>query len=134
MLKRAIVKNGIIIFTDSDKAGELIRRQILKRVGYLNKDKIKHAHLQSKNREVEASSKLEIRKILKKIGTFSHETYKEHLSLNDLIELGITGSQSKERRSKVQKHFNLGSGNTKKLLERINYFEIKRKEIEEIIQ
>ncbi|AHH04787.1 Ribonuclease M5 [Borrelia miyamotoi FR64b] len=66
ILKKAIETNGIIIFTDSDKAGNLIRKNILKRVGCLNQDKIKHAHLKSNNQEVEMSSKLEITKILKK--------------------------------------------------------------------
>ncbi|AGT27569.1 ribonuclease M5 [Borrelia miyamotoi] len=133
ILKKAIETNGIIIFTDSDKAGNLIRKNILKRVGCLNQDKIKHAHLKSNNQEVEMSSKLEITKILKKIGTFYNEKQKESLSLNDLIELGITGEQSKHKRKQIQKHLRLGSGNNKKLLERLNYFEIKREEIEKII-
>ncbi|AYE36480.1 ribonuclease M5 [Borrelia turcica IST7] len=133
MLKRAIETNGIIIFTDSDKAGDLIRKQILKRTKHLNKDNIKHAHLESKNKEVEESSMLEITKVLTKVATFSNETLKEDLTLYDLIELGLTGSQSRKIREKIQKHFQLGNGNNKKLLERINYFKIKRKEIEEII-
>ncbi|BCR21219.1 ribonuclease M5 [Borrelia miyamotoi] len=133
ILKKAIEKNGIIIFTDSDKAGNLIRQNILKRVGCLNQDKIKHAHLKSNNQEVEMSSKLEITKILKKIGTFYNEKQKENLSLNDLIELGLTGKQSKHKRKQIQKHLRLGSGNNKKLLERLNYFKITREEIEKII-
>ncbi|UPA09557.1 ribonuclease M5 [Borrelia nietonii YOR] len=133
VLKKAIKTNGIIIFTDSDKAGDLIRQQILKRMNYLNQDKIKHAHLKSKDQEVEMSSKLEIATILRKIGTFDNEKQKEGLSLNDLIELGITGAQSKKRREQIQKHFNLGNGNNKKLLERLNYFKIKREDIEKVI-
>nr|WP_255315132.1 DUF4093 domain-containing protein [Borrelia miyamotoi] len=67
------------------------------------------------------------------MGTFYHEKQKESLSLNDLIELGITGEQSKHKRKQIQKHLRLGSGNNKKLLERLNYFKIKREEIEKII-
>ncbi|UPA12521.1 ribonuclease M5 [Borrelia venezuelensis] len=133
VLKKAIETNGIVIFTDSDKAGDLIRKQILKKVGYLDQGKIKHAHLKNKNQEVEMSSKIEITTILKKIGTFYNKKQKEGLNLNDLIELGITGSQSKKKREQIQKHFNLGNGNNKKLLERLNYFKIKREDIEKII-
>lgn len=102
-------------------------------MGYLDQGKIKHAHLKNKNQEVEMSSKIEITTILKKIGTFYNKKQKEGLNLNDLIELGITGSQSKKKREQIQKHFNLGNGNNKKLLERLNYFKIKREDIEKII-
>ncbi|UGQ17408.2 ribonuclease M5 [Borrelia sp. RT1S] len=133
VLKRALATNGIIIFTDSDKAGDLIRKQILRRLKYSNQDNIKHALLESENKEVEMSSRLEIMKALKKVTTFYARGAKEGLTLSDLIELGLTGSQSRERREKVQQHFQLGNGNNKRLLERINYFRIKREEIEEII-
>nr|WP_241766563.1 ribonuclease M5 [Borrelia coriaceae] len=133
VLKKAIETNGIIIFTDSDKAGNIIRKQILQRVGNLNQNKIKHAHLKNKNQEVEIASKLEIKTILKKIGTFYKEKQKQSLNLNDLLELGITGAQSKKKREQIQKHFNLGNGNNKKLLERLNYFKIARKDIEAIL-
>nr|WP_233275074.1 ribonuclease M5 [Borrelia anserina] len=133
VLKKAIKTNGIIIFTDSDKAGNLIRKQILKRMGNVDQNKIKHAHLKSKNQEVEISSKLEIITTLKKISTFENEKQIKSLSLNDLIELGITGDKSKKRREQIQEYFHLGNGNNKKLLERLNYFKIKREEIEKII-
>ncbi|WKC58434.1 ribonuclease M5 [Borrelia sp. P9F1] len=134
VLKRALATNGIIIFTDSDKSGDLIRKQILKRLKCSNQDNVKHAHLESKNKEVELSSGLEIIKALTKVATFSNKEAKEGITLNDLIELGLTGSQSRERREKIQRHFQLGNGNNKRLLERINYFQIKREEIEEITQ
>ncbi|WP_082020250.1 ribonuclease M5 [Borrelia crocidurae] len=134
VLKKAIETNGIIIFTDSDKAGSIIRKQILKRTGYLNdNNKIKHAYLKTQNQEVEISSKSELKEILQKISTFYNEKQKENLSLSDLIELGITGPQSKKKREQIQKYFNLGNGNNKKLLERLNYFKIKREDIEKII-
>ncbi|UER68036.2 ribonuclease M5 [Borrelia sp. BU AG58] len=132
VLRRAVATHGIIIFTDSDRAGSLIRKQIVKRLKCSNKDSIKHAHLESKNKEVEMSSRLEVTKVLANVATFSDRRDKEDLTLNDLIELGLTGLQSRERREKVQKHFQLGNGNNKRLLERINYFKIKRKEIEEL--
>ncbi|BCR22037.1 ribonuclease M5 [Borrelia sp. HM] len=133
ILKKAIETNGIIIFTDSDKAGNLIRKNILKKVGCSNQDKIKHAHLKNIDKEVEMSSKLEIISIIKEIGTFYNEQHKESLSLNDLIELGIIGKHSKHKREQIQKQLKLGSGNNKKFLERLNYFNIKREEIEKII-
>ena len=49
---------------------------------------------------------LEITKVLTKVATFYNETPKEELTLYDLIKLGLTGSQSKQRREKVQNTFN----------------------------
>ncbi len=133
VLKKAIETNGIIIFTDSDKAGNLIRKQILTRIGHLNHNKIKHAYLKTQNQEVEMSPTSEIKTILQKVGTFEDEQQKGNLNLSDLIKLGITGEHAKKKREQIQKHFNLGNGNNKKLLERLNYFKIKRKDIEKAL-
>ncbi|MCD2319637.1 DUF4093 domain-containing protein, partial [Borreliella burgdorferi] len=68
-------------------------------------------------------------KILKGVGTLSKDNQKDLLTLSDLLELGIIGENSKENRQKIQKHFCLGDGNSKKLLERLNYFKIKKTDL-----
>ncbi|WKC85522.1 ribonuclease M5 [Borreliella lusitaniae] len=127
LLKKALKYKGIIILTDSDKSGNIIRQKIVKHLGENNK--IKHAYLNTKDTEVESVNKTEIIKILKKVGTLSKDNQKDLITLNDLLELGIIGESSKEKRQKIQKDFCLGIGNNKRLLERLNYFKITKTEL-----
>ncbi|WP_419259819.1 ribonuclease M5 [Borreliella afzelii] len=127
LLKKALKYKGIIILTDSDKSGNIIRQKIIKYLGENNK--IKHAYLNTKDTEVESVNKTEIIKILKKVGTLSKDNQKNLLTLSDLLELGIIGENSKKNRQKIQKQLCLGHGNNKKLLERLNYFKITKIEL-----
>ncbi|WKC79079.1 ribonuclease M5 [Borreliella turdi] len=129
LLKKALKYKGIIILTDSDKSGNIIRQKIVKHLGENNK--IKHAYLNIKDTEVESVNKTEIIKILKKVGTLSknEDAQKDLLNLSDLLELGIIGENSKENKQKIQTHLCLGYGNSKKLLERLNYFKITKMEL-----
>ncbi len=127
LLKKALKYKGIIILTDSDKSGNIIRQKIIKYLGENNK--IKHAYLNTKDTEVESVNKTEIIKILKKVGTLSKDNQKNLLTLSDLLELGIIGENSKKNRQKIQKRLCLGHGNNKKLLERLNYFKITKIEL-----
>uniref|UniRef100_UPI00358DC327 ribonuclease M5 n=2 Tax=Borreliella TaxID=64895 RepID=UPI00358DC327 len=128
LLKKALKYKGIIILTDSDKSGNIIRQKIVKHLGENNK--IKHAYLNTKDTEVESVNKTEIIKILKEVGTLSKDdNQKDLLTLSDLLEIGIIGKNSKENRQKVQKRLCLGYGNNKKLLERLNYFKITKTEL-----
>ncbi len=47
LLKKALKYKGIIILTDSDKSGNIIRQKIIKYLGENNK--IKHAYLNTKD-------------------------------------------------------------------------------------
>ncbi|AFT83941.1 small primase-like protein [Borreliella garinii NMJW1] len=127
LLKKALKYKGIIILTDSDKSGNIIRQKIVKHLGENNK--IKHAYLNTKDTEVESVNKTEIIKILKEVGTLSKDNQKDLLTLSDLLEIGILGENSKENRQKIQKRLCLGYGNNKKLLERLNYFKITKTEL-----
>ncbi|WKC73577.1 ribonuclease M5 [Borreliella yangtzensis] len=127
LLKKALKYKGIIILTDSDKSGNIIRQKIVKHLGKNNK--IKHAYLNTKDTEVESVNKTEIIKIIKEVGTLYKDNQKDLLTLSDLLELDLAGENSKENKQKIQKHLCLGHGNNKKLLERLNYFKITKIEL-----
>ena len=57
------------------------------------------------------------------------------LNLEDLFELGLSGTaNSKELRTHVSEHYNIGYCNAKQMLFRLNCLNVTKQELEEVIK
>lgn len=121
-LKQASKNKQIYVLTDPDYPGERIRKILDENIDgihhcFVSKDKsIKKGKV-----GVAESTKDEVIKALKNTVKTSKEN-KGSLTMNDLMDLGLTGSaDSSNKRAKVSEVFNLGHCNAKVLLKRLNY-------------
>lgn len=126
----------IIIMTDSDYAGEKIR----KKIDELLKGNCKHAYIPREDSTKDGDIGIENAKAdaiisaLKKarIGT---KNIKNNFTQIDLINYGLTGEKgSAEKRAKSGKKLGIGYCNSKQFLSRLNHFGITREELEESLK
>lgn len=117
-------KQGVIIFTDPDYAGERIRRYITERV-----PGCKHAYLprrysiKDNNIGIENAEPVHILKALKDVKTECE--YIENFTFNDLIEAGlVSGNNAKERRNLLGEYLGIGYSNAKQFLRKLNHYGI----------
>lgn len=132
-LKKLSEKYRLIIFTDPDGPGEIIRNRIVGEI-----ENVYHAYLPnnkaiSKNKlkvGVEHASLEEIKKALKNL----HYQNKEvgNYTLSNLIDWKIYNN--KEKRKKFCDSLNLAYGNNQKVLKQLNYFNIDINKINEVIE
>ncbi len=129
-------RNGIIILTDSDNAGLIIRNRVLKAVD--KGAEVINAYIpdifgkERRKKEKSAEGKLGVEGIdveilketFKKFGVISNETQdkRKEITKNNLFELGLSGGKnSAEKRKIVLKELNLPENlTTNNLLEAIN--------------
>jgi len=128
-IRTAKERTGVIIFTDPDRAGENIRRKIEKTV-----PGCAHAYLpledamRGDNIGIENADPESILRALSKVRTKRPEP-RELFSMDDLAIGGLVGeTDSAKRRSKMGKELGIGYGNAKRLLSRLNHYEITRQE------
>ncbi len=128
-IDRAIRGPGIIIFTDPDNAGELIRNRIKKRYPLAL-----HAYLtcnEAKRGEdigIENASPQSIRQALGK-ARCEEKDKKDTFTVRDLAYFGLEGSSgSRERRARLGFSLGIGYGNAKTFLQRLNSYGITREE------
>lgn len=128
-IQEAQKRQGVIVFTDPDFAGEKIRKIITKRV-----KGVKHAYIAqedgTKNGDigVENASPEVILKALNnakcKIKDKSYE-----FTMEDMIYFKLNGSNdSRQRRHKLGKELGIGYGNARQFLSRLNNFGISKEE------
>ena len=129
-LKTIAEKRGIIILTDPDFAGEKIRKDISKNI-----PNCKHAFLPKgkalKNGDigVENASPEDIIEAIEKARPTITEK-RQTFTKEDLVNLGLNGlPNSREKREKVGNYLNIGYGNSKQFLNRLNNFAITREEL-----
>lgn len=146
LIDKAYREKGVIIFTDPDHAGEMIRRKIEKRC-----PKALHANLSRekarKNKDIgveNASSEDILTAILsaksKKSETqgkslFANKSQSESsLSPEDIYALGICGGEgAKIRRERLCDKLGIGYTNAKGFIKRANDFGISKKDIMEAL-
>lgn len=146
LIDKAYREKGVIIFTDPDHAGEMIRRKIEKRC-----PKALHANLSRekarKNKDIgveNASSEDILTAILsaksKKSETqgkslLSNNSQSENsLSPEDIYALGICGGEgAKIRRERLCDKLGIGYTNAKGFIKRANDFGISKKDIMEAL-
>lgn len=146
LIDKAYREKGVIIFTDPDHAGEMIRRKIEKRC-----PKALHANLSrekaTKNKDIgveNASSEDILTAILSAKSKKSETQGKSLLSNNlqsestlspeDIYALGICGGEgAKVRRERLCGKLGIGYTNAKGFIKRANDFGISKKDIMEAL-
>jgi len=134
-IKTAKERTGVIIFTDPDRAGENIRRKIEKIVPGCS-----HAYLPLKeaikgdNIGIENANSESIISALQKVRT-KRTTSRTVFQMEDLADAGLVGEfDSAEMRSRLGKELGIGYGNAKRLLSRLNHYEITREEFAKALE
>ncbi len=125
---------GVILFLDPDSPGNRIRHRINEAVpGCKNAFVDKVNARTDKKVGVEHANKKVLEEALNNLISYTEE--KSSLTGTDLYEIGLTGKEnSSYYRSKIGKKFHLGDGNTKTMLERINYLGITKQELIDAIK
>ena len=136
LIKKAAEKKNIIILTDSDYAGEVIRKRVEKLVG---SQKCKHAFIpreqSTKNGDigVENAGVIAIIEALNKARCV-RSTRKDIFTVKDMFEYGLQGeANSSEKRDKLGRILGIGYCNSKQFLSRLNNFDITYEEFIEAI-
>ena len=126
LIRKAGEKKNIIVLTDSDYAGEVIRKRVEKLVG---SQRCKHAFIPKeqsiKNGDigVENANEDSIVEALTKI------TKKDVFTVQDMFAYGLQGQDnSSEKRDKLGKILGIGYCNSKQFLSRLNNFDITYEE------
>jgi ribonuclease M5 len=133
-IKENVSTRGVIVFTDPDTPGDLIRQRISEAC-----PEVKHAHLKSKDARhkrkvgIEHASSESILQALSTLYTLNE--FESDLTYGDLYELGLSGHpQSQALRNQVAEVFHLSDVNTKKLYARLCALGIQKSQLMDIIQ
>lgn len=128
-IKEAQKRQGVIVFTDPDFAGEKIRKIISKRV-----EGVRHAYISKgegyKDGDigVENASPKAIISALNS-AKCNVKIKRKEFSIQDMMVYGLSGAtDSKERRDKLAKVLRIGYCNTSQFLTRLNNYGITREE------
>lgn len=128
-IKEAQKRQGVIVFTDPDFAGEKIRKIISKRV-----QGIKHAYISKGEGYKDGDIGVENASpnaIISALNSAKCEVKikSEEFSIQDIITYGLSGMKnSKERRDKLAKVLRIGYCNSAQFLTRLNNYGITREE------
>ncbi len=129
-IETAYRRNGIIIFTDPDSAGNRIRKKILERCkdakqAFLTK---KQAHRDG-NIGVENASEKDILKALENVREIDES--KDTFTRIDLIRYGLVGQNNSALiRDILGNKLQIGYASSKEFLKRLNTYSISREELE----
>ncbi|MEG0076792.1 ribonuclease M5 [Anaerorhabdus sp.] len=135
LIKQAQETRGVIIFTDPDYPGTMIRNKINENIkgcknAFIDKEKSKT----SKKVGVEHANKKDLEEALMNCVTFD-ETSVTDLSMSDLYEYNLTGNDdSKERRKRITDYMKIGESNAKTLLKRLIMLGYTKKTLDELIE
>jgi len=128
-IKEAQKRQGVIVFTDPDFAGEKIRKIISKRV-----EGIKHAYISQKDGTKDGDigvENAEPETIIRALEAAKCELKekRDDFNINDMIFFGLTGNtKSKEKRDMLGKELGIGYCNSSQFLTRLNNYGINREE------
>ena len=128
-------KRGVIIFTDPDYPGGKIRNILKEHI-----PNCKHAYINKADAVnpktgkygVEYASPEAIIKALqnaKAVKVHKDEQY----TLNDLVQWRLSGANSNKRRLALCEYLQIGQANAKSLLNKLNAYQIPRREIERFL-
>lgn len=132
-IKNAQEKCGVIVLTDPDAPGNIIRHKIADFV-----PEVLHAYIRQEGKPgVEYATAEMIEEAVKK--ALENEEYvpidkPEPLTMTDMVELGLAGSDSSGiLRDELGKRIGIGQINGKQFLKRLNSFGLSREILEEEI-
>lgn len=128
-------KNGVIVFTDPDWAGERIRERINKRIpGCKNAYLDQSEALKKDNIGVENAKPESIVNALINAKVIINNAPDEY-SMEDLIANKLSMfPQSSKRRAELGKKLRIGYGNSKQFLKRLNHYQIQRSAFYEALE
>ncbi len=136
IIDSASKRSGIIIFTDPDRAGELIRQKVAQNASGL----VKHAYItKSEARKagdigVENAEKEAIISALTKAKAVVCKKNVEFTD-NELIKLGLSGgANSSKKREFLAQKLRIKLGNSKSLLRSLNSCGITKQELEKLLE
>ena len=135
LIKTANEKQGIIIFTDPDHAGEQIRKRLTTlfpdaKQAFLTKDEATKAQ----DIGVENADILSIQSALA-AAKARMDISVSKFTMVDMWELALVGgTKASENREALGKELKIGSGNAGAFLKKLNCFGITRKELQEAWQ
>lgn len=135
LIEKAYNDIGIIIFTDPDFSGEEIRKKLTRRF-----PNARQAYLQRQDAEkngdigIENATPQAIIEALEKAHcTAANPT--EEFTIEDMVLYGLTGIPSAaQNRDRLGKKLGIGYGNTKSFLNKLNRYQITRKEFLDCIE
>lgn len=131
LIDRAYDTRGIIVFTDPDNAGMNIRKKLMakypdaKEAFLTRKEAVKDGDI-----GIENACPEDIEKALIKVCTRVKNSSGDVFDMSDLIENGLTGEGSKEKRQALGKILGIGYGNAGAFLRKLNRYGITRKQFD----
>lgn len=134
-IKTAKERTGVIILTDPDRAGENIRRKIEEIVpGCLHAYLPLEEALRGDDIGIENAGLESVRRALAKVRT-KRAGRRNLFGMEDLAKGGLVGGpMAADRRNLLGKILGIGYGNAKRLLSRLNHYEITREEFEDALE
>ncbi len=133
-IRHAYETRGIIILTDPDRAGQLIRQRLTElfpeaRQAYISRTEALSEH----DIGVENASPEVIRKALEAAGR-TCETREAVYDAGDMITYGLSGGKgSRELRDRLGRRLGIGYGNAAAFLKRLNGYGIAREDLEQAL-
>lgn len=115
-------KYTLVVFTDPDAPGEIIRKKLIDRIPNLSHVYLpnnKALSFKKKEIGVEHASSSDIKTALDNV--YSHQGFGKY-EMEDLVDIGIY--ENKKRRIAFCDHLHIAYGNNKKVLNQLNYFNI----------
>lgn len=131
-LKKLANNNKIVVFTDPDGPGEIIRSRISEEIPSVFHAYLKNEKAISKNKKkigIEHGSTEDILHALQNVYQQNNEVMNYEIS--DLIDMGIYSNR--ELRMEFCNELNIAYGNNKKVLKQLNGFNIQPEKIREVL-
>lgn len=133
---QTLAKNSeIILLLDPDGPGEKIRKKVMESIPNAKHVFVDRKSAISKNKKkvgIEHMSKEDLDDALKNVLTV---TINNTFSNEDLFDLGLIGTDSsREKRDFVSKELNIGKGNAKTFLKKLNMFNVSMEEVERLVK
>lgn len=136
LLEKAYRTRGLIVLTDPDHAGEMIRRRILERFPGSKEAFIdRKSAAKGEDIGVENASPEVIREALLKAKAGSSQAAEALFRWEDLVGAGLAGGRgARERREKTGARLGIGYGNARAFLRKLNAYGISREEFREAVR
>ncbi len=130
LIRQAQKARGVIILTDPDQPGEVIRKRIMEKVPEARCAFVRKSEsIGKRNVGIEYASDEAIREALDNLITFSNRS--ETISWNEFLDLDIIGD--KDKRTRLCESIHIGYCNNKTLFKRLNLLGLSYNDVEKLM-